>query len=155
MSRPTSIAIFRTSPASMAGTVGAIFNAALQLGAAVGIAAVGQIESSQDAKKGKPDSYAGRAAAFWFLLAIVAIEWLALLVFYHVDKEGAVEEPQSVGTTEAEKEDAADNEQEDAAEKKRASVEVASFRRLSVGFDREHEGHTQVTEGPSSAAAER
>lgn len=138
----------------MAGTVGAIFNAALQLGAAVGIAAVGQIESSQDAKKGKPDSYAGRAAAFWFLLAIVGVEWLALLVFYHVDKEGAVEEPQSVGTTEVEKEDAAGNEQEDAAEKKRASAEVASFRRLSVGLDRKHEGHTQVTAGPSSAAAE-
>lgn len=154
MSRPTSIAIFRTSPASMAGTVGAIFNAALQLGAAVGIAAVGQIESSQDAKKGKPDSYAGRAAAFWFLLAIVCVEWLALLVFYHVDKEGAVEEPQSEDAAEEKKEDVADSEPED-TEKKRTSVEVASFRRLSVGFDREHEGHTQVTEGPSSAAAER
>lgn len=139
----------------MAGTVGAIFNAALQLGAAVGIAAVGQIESSQDAKKGKPDSYAGRAAAFWFLLAILGVEWLALLLFYHVDREGAVEEPQGEDATEAEKEkeDVSNNEPED-TERKQASVEVASFRRLSVGFDREHEGHTQVTEGPSNAAAE-
>ncbi len=139
----------------MAGTVGAIFNAALQLGAAVGIAAVGQIESSQDAKKGQPDSYAGRAAAFWFLLAIVGVEWLALLVFYHVDKEGAVEEPQGEEMPDAEKEEVANSEQED-TEKKRASVEVASFRRLSAGLDREREEHgTQVTEGPSSTGAER
>ncbi|KAI0631643.1 MFS general substrate transporter [Trametes polyzona] len=88
----TNIAIFRTSPASMAGTVGAIFNGALQLGSAVGISAVGSIETSVEATHGGAQSYAGRAASFWFLLAIVGVEWVALLVFYRRSKEGAVEE---------------------------------------------------------------
>ncbi|KAI0366484.1 MFS general substrate transporter [Pilatotrama ljubarskyi] len=88
----TNIAIFRTSPASMAGTVGAIFNGALQLGSAVGISAVGSIESSVEANHGGTQSYAGRAAAFWFLLAIVSVEWIAMVVFYRRSKEGAVEE---------------------------------------------------------------
>ncbi|KAI0357081.1 MFS general substrate transporter [Trametes cingulata] len=92
----TNIAIFRTSPASMAGTVGAIFNGALQLGSAVGISAVGSIESSVEANHGGPESYAGRAAAFWFLLAIVSVEWIAMVVFYRRSKEGAVEEPETV-----------------------------------------------------------
>ena len=45
----TNIAIFRASPVAMAGTVGAIFNGALQLGSAIGISAVGSIESGVDA----------------------------------------------------------------------------------------------------------
>ncbi|GJE93570.1 MFS general substrate transporter [Phanerochaete sordida] len=87
----TNIAIFRTSPASMAGTVGAIFNGALQLGSAVGIAAVSSIESSVEARSGDPAGYAGRAAAFWFLLAIVGIEVVALLVFYRTEPEHRAE----------------------------------------------------------------
>ncbi|KAI9059413.1 MFS general substrate transporter [Trametes sanguinea] len=88
----TNIAIFRTTPASMAGTVGAIFNGALQLGSAVGISAVGSIESSVEATHGGPQSYAGRQAAFWFLLAIVSVELLSMLVFYRRSKEGTVQE---------------------------------------------------------------
>ncbi|KAI0739621.1 MFS general substrate transporter [Daedaleopsis nitida] len=84
----TNIAIFRTSPASMAGTVGAIFNGALQLGSAIGISAVGSIESSVEATHGGADSYAGRAAAYWFLLAIVGAEFIGMLVFYRVGREG-------------------------------------------------------------------
>ena len=57
----------------MAGTVGAIFNGALQLGSAVGIAAVSSIEQSVEAKNGDPSGYAGRAAAFWFLLGIIGL----------------------------------------------------------------------------------
>ncbi|KAI0667392.1 MFS general substrate transporter [Trametes maxima] len=87
----TNIAIFRTSPSSMAGTVGAIFNGALQLGSAVGISAVGSIESSVEKMRGGVDSYAGRAAAFWFLLAIVGLEFLSMLVFYRRRKEGAAQ----------------------------------------------------------------
>lgn len=83
----TNIAIFRTSPASMAGTVGAIFNGALQLGSAVGIAAVSSIESSIEEKRGDRNGYAGRAAAFWFLLAIIGVEVVSLLVFYRVEAE--------------------------------------------------------------------
>ena len=73
----------------MAGTVGAIFNGALQLGSAVGISAVGSIESSVEEKQGGPAGYAGRAASFWFLLAIGAVEFIAMLVFYRISKEGA------------------------------------------------------------------
>ena len=74
----------------MAGTVGAIFNGALQLGSAIGISAVGSIESGVDAARGA-DAYAGRAAAYWFLLAVVAAEWLGMLIFYRPEKEGLAE----------------------------------------------------------------
>ena len=74
----------------MAGTVGAIFNGALQLGSAVGISAVGSIKSSVEDTHGGPTSYAGCAAAYWFLLGIVGVEFVGLLVFYRIDKEGTV-----------------------------------------------------------------
>ncbi|KAI0770750.1 major facilitator superfamily domain-containing protein [Irpex lacteus] len=85
------IAIFRCVPTSMAGTVGAIFNCALQLGGAVGIAAVSSIESSLEAglprnSEGVVTSYKGRAAGFWFLLAIIGVEMLNVSVFYRVEK---------------------------------------------------------------------
>ena len=83
----SSIAIFRTSPSSMAGTVGAIFNGALQLGSAVGLAAVSSIQTSVEAKHGGTTNYAGRAAAFWFVLAVVCIELVSLLVFYRIGAE--------------------------------------------------------------------
>ncbi|TBU27126.1 MFS general substrate transporter [Dichomitus squalens] len=82
----TNIAIFRTTPASMAGTVGAIVNGALQLGSAVGISIVGSIESSIEERHA---GYAGRAASFWFLLGIGALEFIAMLVFYRIRKENA------------------------------------------------------------------
>ena len=76
-----SIAIFETTPSNMAGTVGAIFNGALQLGSAVGIAAITSIEASIEATHGS-SSYAGRAAAWWFLVGVVALEAIAVSVFY-------------------------------------------------------------------------
>ncbi|TBU44577.1 MFS general substrate transporter [Dichomitus squalens] len=88
----TNIAIFRTSPSSMAGTVGAIFNGALQLGSAVGISAVGSIKSSVEDTHGGPSSYAGCAAAYWFLLGVVGVEFVGLLVFYKPDIEGTTED---------------------------------------------------------------
>ncbi|RDX44325.1 MFS general substrate transporter [Lentinus brumalis] len=84
----TNIAMCRAGPASMAGTVGAIFNGSLQLGTALGISIVGSIEVSVEATHGGPTSYAGRAASFWFLLAFVGVEFLSMLVFYHISKEG-------------------------------------------------------------------
>ena len=82
----TNIAIFRTSPSSMAGTVGAIFNGALQLGSAVGIAAVDSLQASVQAEQ--PDTpYAGQRAAFWFLLGVVGIEVVAMVVFYRTGCE--------------------------------------------------------------------
>ena len=76
----------------MAGTVGAIFNGALQLGSAIGISAVGSIKSSVEDMRGGPSSYSGCASAYLFLLGIVGAEFIALLVFYRVDKEGMVED---------------------------------------------------------------
>lgn len=72
----------------MAGTVGAMFNGALQLGSAVGISAIGSIEANVNATHGGDDSYAGRAAAYWFLLGVVTAEFLAMLAFYRTSKEG-------------------------------------------------------------------
>ena len=75
----------------MAGTVGAIFNGALQLGSAIGISAVGSIKSSVEDTHGGPTSYAGCAAAYWFLLGIVSVEFVSMLVFYRIDKEGTAD----------------------------------------------------------------
>ncbi|EIN04578.1 MFS general substrate transporter [Punctularia strigosozonata HHB-11173 SS5] len=83
------IAIFQTSLAEsdkMAGTVGAIFNGALQLGSAVGIAAVTSVESSVEKRSSRGiEGYQGRAAAFWFLLGVVIVETAAVLIFYRRD----------------------------------------------------------------------
>ncbi|OAX31595.1 MFS general substrate transporter, partial [Rhizopogon vinicolor AM-OR11-026] len=78
----TNIAIFQAAPSSMSGTVGAIFNGALQCGSAVGIAAVTSIETSVEATHGGPQEYAGRAAAFWFLLGIATLEFISVSIFY-------------------------------------------------------------------------
>lgn len=81
------IAIYRTTPSSMAGTVGAIFNGALQLGSAIGLAAISSIETSVEATHGGPTLYTGRAMTYYFVLALVVVEAIALLVFYKVDAE--------------------------------------------------------------------
>jgi len=77
-----SIAIFQAAPASMAGTVGAIYNGALQCGSAVGLAAITSIETSVEATHGGSQEYAGRAAAFWFLSGLVALEFISMSIFY-------------------------------------------------------------------------
>jgi len=66
----------------MAGTVGAIFNGALQCGSAVGLAAITSIETSVEATHGGSQQYTGRAAAFWFLLGIVILEFISVSIFY-------------------------------------------------------------------------
>ena len=97
----TNIAIFRTSPASMAGTVGAIFNGALQLGSAVGIAAVDSLQASVQAQQ--PDTpYAGQRAAFWFLLGVVGVELLAMALFYRTGRELPEGAGAGVGKTDGE-----------------------------------------------------
>ncbi|OJA09891.1 hypothetical protein AZE42_06756 [Rhizopogon vesiculosus] len=78
----TNIAIFQAAPSSMAGTVGAIFNGALQCGSAVGLAAITSIETSVEATHGGPQEYAGRAAVFWFLCGIIALEIMSVSIFY-------------------------------------------------------------------------
>jgi MFS family permease len=95
----TNIGMFKFTPPHMAGTVGAAFNSALQLGAAIGLAVVTSIETNVANKNGGFTSYKGRAAGFWFLLAVVVVELIAALIFLKEDKvskpEAAAEE---VGT---------------------------------------------------------
>jgi hypothetical protein len=66
----------------MAGTVGAIFNGALQCGSAVGLSLITSIEASVEASRGGPQEYTGRAAVFWFLFGIVALEFISVSYFY-------------------------------------------------------------------------
>ena len=66
----------------MAGTVGAMFNGALQLGSAIGLAAVTSIETSVEKVHGGFYEYNGRAAVFWFLLSIFAVQMVGVLVFH-------------------------------------------------------------------------
>lgn len=89
-----SIAIFRTTPPKMAGVVGALFNSALQIGSAVGTAAVTSISTSIEKKDG-PDGIAhfrGRADSFWFLFAIVCVAIVGLVVFYKPERATEVED---------------------------------------------------------------
>ena len=77
-----SIAIFQNTPPEIAGIVGAIFNSALQLGSAVGAALITSIQLGVDKASDTDSPYKGRAAGFWFTLGVVAVEALAVLVFY-------------------------------------------------------------------------
>ncbi|KAG2094866.1 major facilitator superfamily domain-containing protein [Suillus discolor] len=78
----TNIAIFQAAPSSMAGTVGAIFNGALQFGSAIGLAAASSIESSVEANHGGSHEYKGRAAVFWFLLTVASILFISVSICY-------------------------------------------------------------------------
>lgn len=79
----TNLSIFQTAPVSMSGTVGAMFNGALQIGSAVGLSAVTSIESAIEARNGGATGYHGRAAAFWFLLGVIVVEMVSVSCFYH------------------------------------------------------------------------
>ncbi|KZT34695.1 MFS general substrate transporter [Sistotremastrum suecicum HHB10207 ss-3] len=77
------IAIFRVAPPHMAGTIGAIFNSALQVGAAVGISIVTSIESNIEKKtEGGAQTFKGRSAALWFVFTVVALELIAFVLFF-------------------------------------------------------------------------
>jgi hypothetical protein len=82
LSRPDSIAIFQAAPSSKAGTVGAIYNGALQFGSGIGLAAMSAIETSVEATHGGSENYAGRAATFWFVLGVVALQFISISIFY-------------------------------------------------------------------------
>ncbi|KAF8604038.1 MFS general substrate transporter [Ceratobasidium sp. AG-I] len=82
----TNITIFQTTPAEYAGTVGAVLNAALQLGAAIGTSATTSIQASVDQLKESQGlvktGFEGRSAALWFLVAFVGLELIGFAVFY-------------------------------------------------------------------------
>ena len=69
---------------------------AVRFGSAIGTSIVSSIESSVEEKHGGPTRYAGRAASFLFLVGVCAVELIAMLVFYHPNKEGATEEHEAV-----------------------------------------------------------
>ncbi|KAG1855777.1 hypothetical protein C8R48DRAFT_776148 [Suillus tomentosus] len=79
------IAISRATPPSVAGIVWAMFNCGLQLGSAVGLAAVRSIQASVQTGNGGPSNYEGQSAGFWFILACISVAVLAVWVFYHAD----------------------------------------------------------------------
>ena len=83
-----------------------MWNSALQLGSAVGLAIITTIQLSVDGKPGSEQShdpsknpYAGRAAAIWFLFAALGVEAIVVLVFFRnkvkppVDPEAAPAAP--------------------------------------------------------------
>lgn len=98
-----SIAIFRSTPTRMAGTVGAMYNSALQLGSAIGTAAVTSIQTSIQSQPGKggPNGYEGRADGLWFLFAVVVIETIAAAIFYKPKRTEYSEEEDTAPTSEA------------------------------------------------------
>jgi hypothetical protein len=92
-----SINIFRTTPSRYAGTVGAVFNAALQLGSAIGTSATTSIQASVDARSAGEDAgFKGRSAALWFLVAWVGLEIIGVAVFFKRSAESPQDEESSV-----------------------------------------------------------
>ncbi|KZV88947.1 MFS general substrate transporter [Exidia glandulosa HHB12029] len=77
----SNVAVFHNTPDEISGTIGAIFNSALQLGSAVGSAIITSLMSGIG-KAHPEDPYAGRAAAFWFLFALMVVEAAAVIFFY-------------------------------------------------------------------------
>jgi hypothetical protein len=73
----------------MAGVVGAIYNCGMQLGMAVGYAAIGSVQAEVDARNEAYekqtgihiDPYAGRRTAFRVLLGFVCLQVLAVVFF--------------------------------------------------------------------------
>lgn len=100
----SNIAIFHYTPPRVAGTVGAVFNCALQLSSAVGLAAVTSIQTSvksetpltiplnewpsrlsEVTKSQWKAAFHGYSAAYWFLVAFVVLQLINLLIFFRVD----------------------------------------------------------------------
>lgn len=71
-----------TTPQDLAGTVGAIFNTALQIGSAIGVATISSLQSNIDERDPGPFFYNGRAAGFWLLLGYSVVPTLLLAWFY-------------------------------------------------------------------------
>ncbi|KAI0045819.1 MFS general substrate transporter [Auriscalpium vulgare] len=111
----SNIAIFMNTPPEIAGTVGAMFNAALQIGSGLGLAVVTTIQTEIDQKRadqGKPVGYHGIADGFWFVLAFLVTEAIALLIWYKIEKPKVADaeapaqakETESQGTVEGQNE---------------------------------------------------
>jgi len=75
------VAVFMATPPEAVGVAAAVFNAALQLGCAAGIAVTTSIQTTIQVDNGDPFSYTGRADAFWFLFALTSTIAILVLVF--------------------------------------------------------------------------
>lgn len=73
--------MFAVTPPEVAGIVGAIFNCALQLGAAAGSAIITSIQTSTEKNHGGTSSFEGRAAGFWFMFTFTALEAIGVAIF--------------------------------------------------------------------------
>lgn len=82
----------------MAGTVGAIFNGALQFGSAIGLAALYSIKMSVEATHDGTQEYNGRTAAFLFVLAVLLVEILFVSYFYR-RSAGCTSQPETEAET--------------------------------------------------------
>ena len=101
------ITVFRNARPEVAGTVGAVFNSALQLGGAIGTAVFTSIQTSIDDKKRKQlgfskedpayTRYDGRKAGWWFIAAFVGVAFVGVLVFYRRNEEVVSGEIDAVG----------------------------------------------------------
>ncbi|KZT67238.1 MFS general substrate transporter [Daedalea quercina L-15889] len=77
----TNIALFAVTPPHIAATVGSILTASSQFGSAAGTAIITSIQTSIQQTHGGPNSFSGRAAGLWFIVAMTGAETLALLFF--------------------------------------------------------------------------
>lgn len=79
-----------------------MFNGALQLGSAIGLAVCSSIETSVEATHGGFDQYFGRAAVLYFFMGLVGVQALGVLIFYRVQPSSSALEGQSLaGSTES------------------------------------------------------
>ncbi|KAI0042429.1 MFS general substrate transporter [Auriscalpium vulgare] len=98
----TNIALFMNTPSEIAGTTGAIFNSSSQLGIAIGLAVVTTISTSINSKRataGKVVGYHGIADGFWFVLALLVVEGIAVLIWYEVE-DRSIEDVEGAGSLE-------------------------------------------------------
>ncbi|KAF8305932.1 MFS general substrate transporter [Clavulina sp. PMI_390] len=89
------VAIFMNTPPAMAGVTGAIFNAALQLAVALGVAINTSIVQSIDNKragKGETVGFNGIAAGYWFNLAFISVMLVGVIFFYKRERQEVIEE---------------------------------------------------------------
>jgi hypothetical protein len=83
----------------MAGVVGAMLNSSQQLGCAAGLAIATSILTTVDSEHGGPDVFTGRAASFWFMLALVVVVAVPVALFMsnNLPSPDALEEVSELG----------------------------------------------------------
>lgn len=86
------IVILANTPPEISGVASALFIAAGQTGAGVGLAIVTSIQTSVEKHHGGPFKFNGRQAGLWFLLAI-SVVFAIVFAFFMTDSIGPVKPP--------------------------------------------------------------